>query len=195
MSKKKISPEAQAIISASDAGYHATTVARAEQFLGSHPDSQRAWLDLGLSLGQLARYVEAEQAFLKVIELSGDDPAAAMYGEIGNLYRAKGDFDSAISWYQKQIDADSMDSMGYLLLGNIHMRRGNFTASEAAFHSALACQQVYLDEVHFALGLVNRCMGRLSESKSHFEKAVEFDRNFVEAQIALKDVKSALSES
>lgn len=192
MSKKKISAEAQAIISASDAGLYATTVSLVKKFLNSNPGSQRAWLDLGQSLGQLARYDEAENAFQKVIELSGD-AAAAMYGEIGNLYRAKGKFDAAISWYQKQIDADPGDSIGYLYLGNILMRQGNFEASKAAFQNALGCEGACLQEIHFSLGLANRCRGQLSEAKSHFEKAIEIDEQFRDAKIALKDVESAMA--
>lgn len=190
MSKKKISQEAQAIISASDAGLWATTVALVEKFLATNLDSQRGWLDLGQSLVQLARYDEAEIAFRKVIELSGDQPAA-MYGEIGNLYRAKGDFDSAITWYRKQIDAQPNEAIGYLYLGNILMRQGSFDASEAAFQNGLTCDDACLEEVHFSLGLVNRCMGKLPESKKHFEQAVEFDERFTQAKVALKDVQSA----
>jgi tetratricopeptide (TPR) repeat protein len=189
MAKKRISPEAQAIMSAADAGLYATTVALVERFLETHPDSLRGWLDLGQSLGQLARYDEAEKAFLKVIELSGDGPCGAVYGEIGNLYRSKGDFGSAISWYQKQIDAEPAEAVGYLYLGNILMRQGDFEAAEAAFQASLACDDVCLEEAHFSLGLVNRSLGRLNQAKTYFEKAVELNSQFTQARLALKDVK------
>ena len=146
----------------------------------------------GQALRELARYDEAEQAFLKVIEISGDDSAAAIFGEIGNLHRAKGDFGAAISWYQKQIDVDPNDAIGYLYLGNILMRQGKFADSETAFKNALKCEQVCLDEVHYSLGLVYRCMGRLTEAKTHFEESIEWDDQFTEAKTALKDVKSAM---
>lgn len=195
MSKKQISSEAQAILSAADAGFHATTVALVKQFLNTNPDSVRAWLDLGQALGQLARYQESESAFLKVIELSGDDTDGAIYGEIGNLYRAKGEFDRAISWYQKQIETEPNDAVGYLYLGNILLRQGKFEASEMAFNQALGCEQACLEEVHFSLGRVNRCMGRLPESKTHFEKALKLDEHFAEAKTAIKDVNSAMAVS
>jgi tetratricopeptide (TPR) repeat protein len=190
MSKKKISPEVQAILSASDAGLLATTVGLVKRFLVENPDSQRAWLDLGRALGQLAQYEEAKQAFLKVIELSGS-PEGAIFGELGNLDRTRGDFESAITWYQKQIEADPDDGTGYLFLGNLLMRQGNLESSETALQQALAADQVCLDEAHFSLGLVYRSQGRLAEAKTHFESALEIDENFAAAKLALKDVKSA----
>lgn len=189
MSKKQLSPEAQAIISACDAELHATTVTLVEKFLIDNPDSQRAWLDLGQALGQLARYDESEQAFLKVIELGDDASSAAIFGEIGNLYRAKGDFQTAKQWYQKQIDADSSDATGWLYLGNLLMRQGEFEAAETALGSALECDSVCLEEVHLALGLVKRSLGQFTEARTHLETAIQMDPNLAAAKIALKDVK------
>lgn len=188
MAKKKISPEAQAIVSAVDAGYFATTVKLAEQFLIDHPDSQRAWLDLGLALAELGRYDKAESALQKVIDLDDGVPPEVL-GEIGNLYRSKGDFDSAMSWYQKQIDAAPSSSMGHLYLGNIRLRRGEFDAAVSIFEKALACEDVCLEEVHYSLGLAHRGKGDFNLAKVHFEKALIYDQNFAEAKVALKDVK------
>ena len=188
MSKKKISPEAQAIISAVDAGYYATTVKLVEQFLVDHPDSQRAWLDLGQALSQLGRYDESESAFQKVIDLDDGVPAE-IFGEIGNLYRSKGDFESAMSWYQKQIDAAPTESIGHLYLGNIRLRRGEFDQAIAAFETALTCQHVCLEEVHYSIGLAFRGKNDFNQARSHFEKALVYDQNFADAKVALKDVK------
>lgn len=193
MSKKKITPEAQAILSAADAGHLATTIALVQRFIKSEPESPRAWLDLGLALGQLCRYEEAEKALLEVIKLSDDVSAAPIYGEIGNLYRSQGEFDSAATWYQKQIAAQPNESMGHLYLGNLLFRQGSLESAKTAFENALACEQVCAEEAHYSLGLVNRSLGQLNESKSHFEKALELDDRFAAARTALKDVKSAIS--
>ena len=195
MSKNKISAEVQAIISASDAGHHATTVALVQPYLEENPNSQRAWLDLGQSLGQLARYDEAEQAYLRVIELADDESAASIFGEIGNLYRAKGNFDLAKSWYQKQIESQPNDAMGHLYLGNLLMRQGEFATAKTTFETALSCDQVCLEEAHYSLGLVNRCLGDYPAAKVHFEKALELDDRFTQAKTALKDVKSAMGHA
>lgn len=190
---KKISPEAQAILSAADEGLIATTVSLIHAFVDSNPSSQRAWLDLGRALGELSRYDDAESAFQKAIDLAENEPCDVAFGEIGNLYRNKGEFETAKSWYQKQIDASPQDATGYLYLGNLLLRQGKWVEAEKAFQDALGCQFVCLEETHYSLGLVNRSMGLYSEAKSHFEKALESDPSFGAAKLGLKDIKRAIS--
>ena len=130
MSSKKLSPEVQAILSASDANLHATTISLVQKFLAEHPDSPRGWIDLGRALAMVFRFDEAERAFRKVIDTSDPNSAAALYGEIGNLYRTQGKFKDAIQWYEKQIAADEEDALGYLYLGNLLLRQGSLNDAE-----------------------------------------------------------------
>jgi len=191
MSKKKISPEAQAIMSAADAGLFATTVKLVEEYLIDNPSSPRAWLDLGQAQLQLGRYFAAEKAYRKVIELDGAQPGP-VYAEIGNLFRAKGDFKTASEWYQKQIDADPTDPIGHLYLGNLLLRKGEFEAAIASFENALTCEHVCMEEVHYSLGLAYRSKGDLPKAKQHFEAALNHEPSFADAKIALKDVRTAI---
>lgn len=195
MSKKKISPEAQAIISASDAGWTATTVVLAEKFLLTHTDSQRAWLDLGHALGQLARYDDARNAFQKAMEIAADGPQDVIFGELGNLCRTQGDFDAAAQWYRKQIASDPTDATGHLFLGNLMFQQGNFAEAEAILIDGLKCQQGCQEEIHYSIGVLKRAMGQLQASKKHFESAIDLDDKYVAAKIGLKDVKTAISLS
>ena len=192
MAAKKISPEVQAILSAADLGLQATTVGLVEKFLVNNPASQRAWLDLGRALAQMSRYDAAENAFQKAIELADGEPVDVIYGELGNIHRTKGDFETAISWYQKQIDAEPSDGTGYLFLGNILFRQGNIEASIGACRKASACEQVCQEEVHYSLGIAFRGMGKYSEAKTEFESALKIEENFTQAKLALKDVTAAL---
>jgi len=189
MSNKKLSSEVQAILSASDANFHATTISLVKQFLIEHPDSPRGWLDLGRAFAQVFRFDEAERAFRKVIDMSEPDSAAALYGEIGNLYRTQGKFNDAIHWYEKQIVADVEDALGYLYLGNLLMRQGRLNDAETIFRKALNCKVACFDEVHYSLGIVYRCLGNYTESASHFQQAIELNDRHTDAKIALKDVK------
>ena len=70
--KQQIQAQAQAIISAADAGLFATTVALAKAFLQENPSSVRAWLDLGHALTCLCRYDDAIAAYQKAIGLAED---------------------------------------------------------------------------------------------------------------------------
>lgn len=190
MSSKKLSPEVQAILSASDANLHATTISLVQKFLAEHPDSPRGWIDLGRALAMVFRFDEAERAFRKVIDTSDPNSAAALYGEIGNLYRTQGKFKDAIQWYEKQIAADEEDALGYLYLGNLLLRQGSLNDAETIFRKALNCKVACFDEVHFSLGIVYRCLGNYTDSASHFQQAIELNDRHTEAKIAFKDVKS-----
>ena len=185
---KALPPEVQAIISASDAGLHATTVKLVQGFLADNPSSQRAWLDLGHALGNLARYSEAENAFNRAIELADGGPVDAIYGEIGHLYRAQGKFEEAVEWYQKQIDADPTDASGYVFLGNVQRVQGKSTEAIETFKLALNCELGCLEEAHYSLGLAYRNHGQYFEAKVQFEKAIAMDQKFAAAKLALKDV-------
>jgi len=189
MSSKKLSPEVQAILSASDANLHATTISLVQKFLAEHPDSPRGWIDLGRALAMVFRFDEAERAFRKVIDTSDPNSAAALYGEIGNLYRTQGKFKDAIQWYEKQIAADEEDALGYLYLGNLLLRQGSLNDAETIFRKALNCKVACFDEVHFSLGIVYRCLGNYTDSASHFQQAIELNDRHTEAKIAFKDVK------
>ena len=189
MSSKKLSPEVQAILSASDANLHATTISLVQKFLAEHPDSPRGWIDLGRALAMVFRFDEAERAFRKVIDTSDPNSAAALYGEIGNLYRTQGKFKDAIQWYEKQIAADEEDALGYLYLGNLLLRQGSLNDAETIFRKALNCKVACFDEVHFSLGIVYRCLGNYTDSASQFQQAIELNDRHTEAKIAFKDVK------
>ena len=191
MAKKKISPEVQAIISAADAGHFATTIALVKKFLAENPESQRAWLDLGHAHVQLAQYDEAEQAFKKAIELVGEGESDVIFGQLGNLFKAKGDFSGAATWYQRQIEADSNDATGYVFLANLQMRQGEFEQAEETLTSALNCELGIKEEVHYSLGLLYRSTNRFPDAKSQFESALDLDPGYAAAKSALKDVKTA----
>ncbi len=189
---KKLTPEVQAILSASDLGLHATTVGLVEKFLTDNPTSQRGWLDLGRALAQMSRYHEAGNAFQKAIERADGGPVDVIYGELGNLYRAQGDYSKAIQCYQKQIEADPNDGTGYLFLGNILFRQGNVEESIEACKKALACEEVCLEEAHYSLGLAYRSLGKFAEAKAEFESALKLEEKFAAAKVALKDVTTAM---
>lgn len=193
MAKKKIGAEAQAIVSASDAGLYATTVALSEAFLVDHPESQRAWLDYGHALGQLSRYDAAEHAFQKALEVAVESPKDVVYGELGNLFRAKGDFESAIRWYQKQIESDPNDATGYLFLGSIWMKQGRLEDAESTLLKGLDCKHGCQEEIQYSIGLLKRSSGQLNDAKKYFESAINLDGKFMAAKLALKDVKTAIS--
>jgi tetratricopeptide (TPR) repeat protein len=191
MSKKRIQPEVQAIISAADAGLYATTVKLAEAFLADNPDSLRGWLDLGHALTCLCRYDDAVAAYeraKKLAEESGQSPDGIL-AELGQLHRQKGDFDRAAECFDTQIAASPDDASGYLMKAALQLQSGHAQQSVSTLERALDCKTGCHEEVHYSLGLALRSAGDLTHAKKHFQKALDLDANYAAAKSALKDVK------
>ena len=190
----KLPPEVQAILSASDAGYYATTVQLLKPYLENNPDSQRGWIDYGHALGHLSRYQEAEAAYQRAIELTEEPDRDSIYGELGNLFRNQGDYESAAKWYQKQIDANPTDATGHVFLGSLEWKRGQFAKAIEILQAGLECQTICAEEIHFALGNAYRSLDEFTLAKVHYDKAIAADPKYDAAKIALKDVKNSASE-
>ena len=183
-------PEVQAILSAMDARHFATAASLLEKYLDENPTSQRGWIDLGTALSHLGRYERAEQAYLQAVALD-ESKADGIMGAIGHLHRSRGDFSTAMTWYQKQVDLAPDDSTGWLYLGNIQLNQGDAEAALASFQHASKCKSGCREEVHYSMGLAYRSAGELFQAKSEFEKAVQLDPKFEAAKVALKDVSKA----
>lgn len=190
----KLPPEVQAIVSASDAGYYVTTVQLLKPYLENNPDSQRGWIDYGHALGHLSRYQEAEAAYQRAIELTEDPDRDSIYGELGNLFRNQGDYESAAKWYQKQIDANPTDATGHVFLGSLEWKRGQFANAIEILQTGLECDTICAEEIHFALGNAYRSLEEFTLAKVHYDKAIAADPKYEAAKVALKDVKNAASE-
>jgi len=194
-SKKQIQAQAQAIISAADAGLFATTVALTETFLKENPDSVRAWLDLGHAQTCLCRYDDAIAAYQKAIELaesSGQNPDG-IHSELGQLHRQRGDFDSAAACFQSQIDASPDDAAGYLMKATLQLQSGQPDQAIETLNRALDCGTGIKEEVHLSLGVTLRSKGELVQARDQFQQALVLAPDYAPAKAALKDAKSAIS--
>ena len=191
---KKLPPEVQAIVSASDAGFYATTVQLLKSYLKDNPDSQRGWIDYGHALGSLSRYREAEKAYHCAIELTEEMDRDSIYGELGNLFRNEGNYDVAAQWYRKQIETNPKDATGHVFLGSLEVKRGEFASAIEILQTGLECETVCFEELHFALGNAYRALEEFTLAKVHYDKAIAADPKYDAAKVALKDVKNAISE-
>jgi tetratricopeptide (TPR) repeat protein len=196
-SKKQLQAQAQAIISAADAGLFATTVTLADAFLKENPNSLRGWLDLGHALTCLCRYDRAIEAYQQAIELAneaGQNPDG-IHSELGQLYRQRGDFESAANSFQNQIDANPDDAAGYLMKATLQLQGGQADLAMQTLTRALDCSSGVREEVHYSLGVTLRSMGELSKARDQFQQALSLSPDYSAAKNALKDVKSAVSAS
>lgn len=189
MSKDTLKKLQQRLITASDNHWYATTVKLSEEYLALQPDSIKAILDKGHALVKLAKYEAALTAFESAIEKLGDENPDAIYGEIGNLYRDKGDFPKAADYYQRQIQGDPHDATGCIFLGTLQFQQGAFADAEATLRRGLTCDAGCEEELRYALGCVLRSVGRFDDAKAEFEAVLRIVPDDALAKNALKDLQ------
>ena len=189
MSKDALKKLQQQLITASDNQWYATTVKLADEYLAVQADSIKAMLDKGHALAKLARYDEALQVFETAIEKLGNENVDVINGEIGNLYRDRGDFAKAQEYYQLQIESDPDDATGCLFLGTMQFQQGDFANAEATLRAGLSRAEGCEEELRYALGLVLRSIGNFSDAKAEFEEVLRIVPGDVLAKNAVKDLQ------
>jgi len=146
--------------------------------------------DKGHALVKLARYEEGLKMFERAIEhLNGQSPDA-IYGEIGSLYRDRGDFDKAADYFRRQIEADPDDGTGHLFLGTLRFQQGQLNEAEAALQKGLKCETGCEEEIRYALGCVLRGAGKLVEARAEFEAVLRINPRDAQAKNAIKDTQN-----
>jgi Tfp pilus assembly protein PilF len=71
-----------------------------------------------------------------------------------------------------------------LLLGREHFQRGEYDKAEYLLRQVIAKFDRYPD-VHHMLGVIAHSSGDFAEAESHFERAVQLNPNYTEAQLSL----------
>ena len=192
MSKNELKKLQQQLISASDSNLLASTVRLADEYLALSPGSVKALIDKAHALAGLSRYEESLSVYQTAIDAlpEGQSPDA-IYGEIGNLYRTKGEFSQAIVYYKKQIESDPDDATGYLFLGTLQLQQGDVSAAQETLMSANNCSSGCLDELKLALGNVMRAKGDYEQAAACYTEALQVSPGDALAKAALKDVRQA----
>ena len=192
MSKNELKKLQQQLITASDSNLLASTVRLADEYLSLSPGSVKALVDKAHALAGLSRYEESLSVYQTAIDALPDDQSPdAIYGEIGNLYRAKGEFSQAIAYYRKQIESDPDDATGYLFLGTLQLQQGDISAAQETLQSADECSSGCLDELKLALGNTMRAKGDNQQAAACYSEALQVSPSDALIKAALKDVRQA----
>lgn len=113
-----------------------------------------------------------------------DTDLSRTYNNLGIVYSKKGWYDSAISMYQKSIEADSSSALPHLHLGKVYYKKGYW--EDAITEYVLA---VNLDPdmaiTYSDLGYIYERMDLDEEAFQAYQKALEIDSTLVRAHINL----------
>jgi len=184
------------LFSAWKAGLPALTVLFGRRFVADYPDLEIAWLMLGSALSDMANYEEAEKAFARAIELSPPEKRHMGICDMGHLHERRGDFEQAMVWYRRMIEAIPADARGYVYLGGLLAKMGRLEEAEAIHRAATErCDESrLLHEAFVNLGLVLRAQGRLEEATHSFKEALRLNPGYRSAKKDLRDVERCLKE-
>jgi len=95
------------------------------------PSSVIAWRNYGVFLLSIGSSSEAEEVFLKALELDQDN--LAIWIELGNSYMIQKKWKQAEQTYRTTVEKNLDYSKGWLNLGIVLARQGNMLDAEAAF--------------------------------------------------------------
>ena len=164
------------------------TLALAKRYLADFPDRGAAWLCFGVSLYAVARYTEALTALRRAARLCPPKYIHLVQYHFGHLYKQKGNYRRAETWFRKAIASCPSDADSYIFLGGLLARDGRLSESEATHRKGTLCEQGCIDEAFLNLGLVFRAQERYSEALSCFQRALAIDPEYKEAKKQLSDV-------
>ena len=123
--------------------------------LATHPTAE-AHTFLGWTYSWMGQIDEAIEECHKAI--AQDPDFGNPYNDIGAYLIEKGEFDEAIPWFQKAIQARRYENPAYphLNLGRVYERKGNWTEAIDSYKKALALDPNYT--------LARKALGRLVSS-------------------------------
>ena len=143
------------------------------------------FVEKGWSLLSLGDYAAAEQALMRAIELSPNDPnSEAMLGWAMMLQEKH---DDALMWFQKVLVREPQNSVARINVGYICLKKKIF--GEAIEHLSRA---IRLDNdkratlyAHFYLGLVYLERDMFRDAQTFFQATIQHGPNFVQAYYEL----------
>ncbi len=126
-----------------------------KQSIATHPTAE-GYTFLGWTYSFMGRLDDAIEECHKAI--AQDPDFGNPYNDIGAYLIEKGEFEEAISWFQKAMQAKRYESPAYphLNLGRVYERMGNWTDAIESYKKALALDPNYK--------LARKALGRLVSS-------------------------------
>ncbi|MCW1924495.1 tetratricopeptide repeat protein [Luteolibacter arcticus] len=150
--------------------------AKEKNRLGYDPRNNAWWYNLTDSLEESGRYIEAEQAYRKAIEIAPD--YAPPWNGLGILLASKlRRNDEAEAAFREAIKIDPAYAPPWHGLGNILHDLGCSKEAEQAFRRAIEISPNSA-QPWSGLGRVLRNIGRLGEAEQAYRKSIEADPNY-----------------
>ncbi len=127
-------------------------------------------------------------------ELTEVNPIANRFIEIGDEYRDRGDFESALESYQQALGADPRNLRANLNLAQTYLQNAKYQEAIEAFQKALnvdpedIAAQTGLCDAYLALGHQERREGNQQGAVDYYQKVLTFNESHADARQGLAEI-------
>lgn len=139
--------------------------------------ARNVFVRLGSACGELGLREEAEQAFLRAIEV--DERCSVALFQLGLLAFDRGGLEDTVTWVRRACAIEEKAGY-YSVLGVALFRTGNDLEAEQAYRKAIRLDPNY-EEAYYNLGVLLRLRDRPSEAQAMLRKAIELDPDYAVA--------------
>ncbi len=126
--------------------------------------------------------------FERTLEVTSNN--YVMHSELGNILKAQGKLDEAISHYTKALHINPNYAYGHNNLGTVLQERGRFTEAVSHYAEALRINKNYAD-AHNNMGTVLQKQGAFQEAARHYGEAIRLRPDYEKAYINLGETFAA----
>ncbi len=169
----------------------------AEVLVKDYPEEALAWLQLGISNTNIAKYTEAQRALDKVIRLAPKDRLHIPYYWKGHAYRQQGKLNLAVKWFRRTISQAPKNPDTHAFLAATLARMGQYQEAKAEWRKMIRLSENVDDPVteegHYNLGLIYRAERKYKKALEHTEKALEIDPKYRVAKTLRSDLIDAIN--
>ncbi len=126
------------------------------------------------------QYPQATQACLDALHRGIQE---GMLSRLASLYLRQGNLKQAVNYYQQAAQLDPLDVAGQSNLATVYLQTGRLADAERVFRWVLAIQPYA--PAYNGLGMVADKRNDVATARRNFERAVQLDPAYVEAQLNL----------
>lgn len=137
--------------------------------------------DKGQALNNEKKYAEAAAVFEQALPLAKSQNQAIVMQAAANSYRQARQFDKALEYYQKAIQANPNDPGVHDGLGNLYADMRKVPEAQQEFQKAAELNPPGASREYFNLGAIMYNQGKMDEAAQAFKKATEVDPKFADA--------------
>ncbi len=160
-----------------------------EHAIEVNPRSRIGRFNLGMTLAERGRHVEASRELEALLRIAPEDALA--HNALGRSLAARGDFEAAAAAFQKAIALEPRSAAMYFDLGNCRAAQQRLDAAAQAYRESLRLDPGAA-RTHYNLGLVLAASGDLEAAATSLSTAIQIDPGFEPARAKLGRVREQL---